>query len=445
MSTLPVNATFVFSVAIYLAGACASLASRQKPTLARQICCSTAFAGGAVGGLAAILGVFQGTPAHWSVPSGIPLFAYSFSYDALGGFFNLTLAILAIAVAIYSLGYLKEFEGKRNIGLFGFLFNLLLLSLTIVFTAANAFLFLIAWEVMALAAYGLVAFYHEQRESRQAGLLYIIMAHADVGCLLLGFALLIQGSGSAEFATFHAAAAHLSSGRQSAAFVLFFLGFGIKAGVIPFHIWLPAAHPVAPSNISALLSGIVIKSGIYGMARIFLDSLGGGVPSWAGLLVLIVGLISAVLGVLYALMEHDLKRLLAYHSIENVGIILMGLGAALIFRVAGHPLLAGVALIAAMFHTLNHAIFKCLLFLGAGSVLHSTGTRNMEEMGGLIRSMPVTAFCFLVGAIAISGLPPLNGFVSEWLTYQSLLAGFGATGGLTRILFPLAGSMLALT
>jgi len=444
MSTLPVNATFVFSVAIYLAGACASLASWQKPTLARQICCSTAFAGGAVGGLAAILGVFQGTPAHWSVPSGIPLFAYSFSYDALGGFFNLMLAILAIAVAIYSFGYLKEFEGKRNIGLFGFLFNILLISLTIVFTAANAFLFLIAWEVMALAAYGLVAFYHEQRESRQAGLLYIIMAHADVGCLLLGFALLIQGSGSAEFATFHAAAAHLSSGRQSAAFVLFFLGFGIKAGVIPFHIWLPAAHPVAPSNMSALLSGIVIKSGIYGMTRIFLDSL-GGVPSWAGLAVLIVGVVSAVLGVLYALMEHDLKRLLAYHSIENIGIILMGLGAALIFRVAGHPLLAGIALIAAMFHTLNHAIFKCLLFLGAGSVLHSTGTRNMEDMGGLIRPMPVTAICFLIGAVAISGLPPLNGFVSEWLTYQSLLAGFGATAGLTRILFPLAGSMLALT
>jgi hydrogenase-4 component B len=226
--------------------------------------------------------------------------------------------------------------------------------------------------------------------------------------------------------------------------VLFFVGFGIKAGVIPFHIWLPAAHPVAPSNMSALLSGIVIKTGIYGMTRIFLDSL-GGVPSWAGLAVLIVGVVSAVLGVLYALMEHDLKRLLAYHSIENIGIILMGLGAALIFRVAGHPLLAGIALIAAMFHTLNHAIFKCLLFLGAGSVLHSTGTRNMEDMGGLIRPMPVTAICFLIGAVAISGLPPLNGFVSEWLTYQSLLAGFGATAGLTRILVPFAGSMLALT
>ena len=270
------------------------------------------------------------------------------------------------------------------------------------------------------------------------------MAHIDTGCLLLGFALLINASGSAEFASFHKAAVQLSSAQQTAAFVLFFLGFGIKAGVIPFHIWLPAAHPVAPSNVSALLSGIVIKTGIYGMARIFLDSL-GGVPSWAGLLVLIVGVVSAVLGVLYALMEHDLKRLLAYHSIENIGIILMGLGAALIFRVAGHPMLAAVALVAAMFHTLNHAIFKSLLFLGAGSVLHSTGTRNMEEMGGLIRPMPVTAFCFLIGAVAISGLPPLNGFVSEWLTYQTLLAGFGAISGLRRILFPLAGSMLALT
>jgi hydrogenase-4 component B len=401
-------------------------------------------AGAVFGGFAAVLGILQGTPVHWSVPSGIPLFAYSFNYDALSGFFNLILAILAAAVAVYSFSYLKTFEGKRNLGFFGFLFHLLLLCITIVFTAANAFFFLIGWEIMALVAYGLVTFYHEDRETQRAGLLYIVMAHMDAGCLLLGFALLMHVSGSADFASFRTAAVHLSSTQQSAAFVLFFLGFGIKAGVIPFHIWLPAAHPVAPSNISALLSGIVIKTGIYGMARIFLDGL-GVLPSWAGLLVLVVGVASAVLGVLYALMEHDLKRLLAYHSIENIGIILIGLGAALVFRVAGHPQLAAVALIAALLHTLNHAIFKCLLFLGAGSVLHSTGTRNMERLGGLIRPMPVTAFCFLIGAVAISGLPPLNGFVSEWLTYQSLLAGFGATGGLTRILFPLAGSMLALT
>jgi hydrogenase-4 component B len=444
MNALPVGATFTLSVALYSAGALLSLASWRKPRLCRYICCGSALAGAIFGGFAAVSGILQGTPVRWSVSSGIPLIAYSFDYDALAAFFNLTLAILAGAVSVYSFGYLKEFEGKRNLGFFGLLFHLLLLSLTIVFTASNALLFLSAWEVMALAAYGLVAFYHEDRGTRQAGLLYIVMAHIDAGCLLLGFALLMRVSGSADFASFRSAAIQLSGSQQAVAFVLFFLGFGIKAGVIPFHIWLPAAHPVAPSNISSLLSGIVLKAGIYGMARIFLDAL-GVLPSWAGLLVLIAGVASAVLGVLYALMEHDLKRLLAYHSIENVGIILIGLGAALVFRVAGHLQLAAVALIAAMFHTLNHAIFKCLLFLGAGSVVHSTGTRNMEELGGLIRPMPITAFCFLTGAVAISGLPPLNGFVSEWLTYQSLLAGFGATGGLTRILFPLAGSMLALT
>jgi len=402
MNTLPVGPAFALSLAAYSTGALASLAIWRKPALCRYICCGSALAGASFGGLAAVLGILQGAPLRWSISSGIPLFAYSFDYDALAGFFNLTLAILAGAVSIYSFGYLKEFEGKRNIGFFGFLFHLLLLSLTIVFTAANAFLFLIGWEVMALAAYGLVTFYHEDRETRRAGLLYIVMAHIDAGCLLLGFALLMQVSGSADFASFRTAAGHLSSSQQAVAFVLFFVGFGIKAGVIPFHIWLPAAHPVAPSNISSLLSGVVLKAGIYGMTRVFLDGL-GVLPSWAGLLVLIVGVASAVLGVLYALMEHDLKRLLAYHSIENIGIILIGLGAALVFRVAGHPQLAGLALIAALFHTLNHAIFKCLLFLGAGSVLHSTGTRNMEELGGLIRPMPVTAFCFLIGAVAISG------------------------------------------
>src|SRR5229473_2389440 len=444
MNMLSVGATFTISVALYAVGALASLVSWRRPPLCRYVCCGSALAGAVFGGLAAVLGMVHGTPVRWSISSGIPLFAYSFDYDALAGFFNLTLAILAGAVSIYSYSYLKEFERKRNIGFFGFLFHLLLLSLTIVFTAANAFLFLIGWEVMALAAYGLVTFYHEDRETRRAGLLYIVMAHIDAGCLLLGFALLMQVSGSADFANFRTAAVHLSSSQQAVAFGLFFVGFGIKAGVIPFHIWLPAAHPVAPSNISSLLSGIVLKAGIYGMVRIFLDGL-GVLPSWAGLLVLIVGVASAVLGVLYALMEHDLKRLLAYHSIENIGIILIGLGSALLFRAFDHPNLAALAMVAALYHTLNHAIFKGLLFLGAGSVLHSARTRNMEEMGGLIRGMPFTAFAFLVGAVAISGLPPLNGFVSEWLTYQALLAGFGATGSLARVMFPVTGALLALT
>src|SRR5579859_3588983 len=234
MNTLPVAKIFTLSVAFFSTGALASLAAWRKPALCRYLCCGSALAGASFGGLAAVLGILQGTPVRWSVSSGIPLFAYSFNYDALAGFFNLTLAILAGAVSIYSFGYLKEFEGKRNIGFFGFLFHLLLLSLTIVFTAANAFLFLIGWEVMALVAYGLVTFYHEDRETRRAGLLYMVMAHIDSGCVLLGFALLMQVSGSADFASFRTAAVHLSSGQQAAAFVLFFLGFGIKAGVIPF-------------------------------------------------------------------------------------------------------------------------------------------------------------------------------------------------------------------
>src|ERR1022692_382984 len=269
MNMLSLSTGFELSVAAYTVGAFASLACWRKPALARRICCSAALAGAVLGGLTSVLGILRGTPVAWSAPSGVPLFAYSFSYDALAGFFNLALAIPVAAVSIYSFGYLKAFEGKRNIGLFAFLFNLLLLSLTVVFTAANAFLFLIAWEVMALAAYGLVTFYHEDQETRRAGLLYVIMAHIDAGCLLLGFTLLINASGSAEFARFRPLAAQLNSGQQTAAFILFFLGFAIKAGVIPFHVWLPAAHPVAPSNVSALLSGIVIKTGIYGMAPHF--------------------------------------------------------------------------------------------------------------------------------------------------------------------------------
>src|SRR5207244_2987994 len=202
--------------------------------------------------------------------------------------------------------------------------------------------------------------------------------------------------------------------------VILLVGVGIKAGIVRLPIWLPAAHPVAASNVSALMSGVLIKTGIYGMTRVFFDFLGTP-PNWWGVTVLAIGIVSAVLGVLYALMEHDLKRLLAYHSIENIGIILMGLGAALMFLHSGHSVLATLALIAGFYHTINHALFNAMLFLGAGAVLHATHTRNMEEMGGLIKRMPQTAFFFLTGAVAMSALPPLNGFVSEWLTYQALL------------------------
>ncbi len=428
----------------YVLGAAAALALVWRPDAARLASFSLALAGAALEMAASAAALAKAPPPAWNLPCGVALFSFGVRLDPLSAYFGLALAVLAASASIYSFGYLRRWPGGTGAGLLGFFYNALLLSLTLVFAASNAFFFLLAWEVMALAAYCLVSFEHEKQETRNAGTLFLIMSHGGTGMLLIAFLVLATASGSLEFADFHLRISALPPAVRTVVLLLFFLGFGVKAGIIPVHVWLPAAHPVAPSNVSALMSGIVIKAGIYGMARVFFDFLGEP-PLWIGTLVLAVGVVSGLIGVLYALMEHDLKRLLAYHSIENIGIILTGFGAALLFRSLGHVNLAALALIAGLYHTLNHAIFKCLLFLGAGSVLHATHTRNMEEMGGLIRRLPATAFFFLTGAAAISGLPPLNGFVSEWLTYQALLAGFGTTQSLTRLMFPVAGALLALT
>ncbi len=374
----------------------------------------------------------------------VPYVRFSIHADALSCFFGLLVSLLGLAISIYSLGYARGYYGRKSVGVLGAFFNVLLLATTLVFLSDNAFFFLMAWEVMALSAYCLVSFEHEHEETRNAGVLYFVMSHIGTGCLILGFLLLFQASGDYGFDSFHALGDKMPIGRRNVTFLLFLFGFGVKAGIVPVHIWLPAAHPVAPSNVSALMSGVLIKTGIYGMTRVFFDFMGTP-PNWWGATVLTIGTVSAVLGVLFALMEHDLKRLLAYHSIENIGIILMGLGASLMFLHTEHPVLASLALIAGLYHTMNHAVFKGLLFLGAGAVLHATHTRNMEEMGGLAKRMRWTSFFFLVGAVAISALPPLNGFVSEWLTYQALLQGFSTTTSLIRLMFPLSGAMLALT
>ena len=435
---------FLSGIIVWLAGAVASLALWRQPAVARRVACGTALAGSLLDLTGSAAAIFSGSPIAIGLPFGNPVFTWAVRLDPLSAYFNGTLAALAAAVSLYSFGYLKEMEGHRNLGAFGFFFNLLLLSLALVFTASNAFFFLVAWEVMALSSFCLISFEHEKEKTRNAGVLFLVMSHAGTGLLLIAFLVLASASGSLDFSSFHLLASRMPPLQQGAVFLLFLFGFGVKAGMVPVHIWLPEAHPVSPSNVSALMSGIVIKTGIYGMARVFFDFYGAP-PIWMGTTVLGLGVASALLGVLYALMAHDLKRLLAWHSIENIGIILIGFGAALMFRALGHGNLAALALIAALYHTLNHAIFKGLLFLGAGSVVQATHTRNMEKMGGLIRRMPVTAVCFLVGAVAISGLPPLNGFVSEWLTYQALLAGFGTTQSLTRLMFPIAGSLLALT
>jgi hydrogenase-4 component B len=326
-------------------------------------------------------------------------------------------------------------------------YPLFLASMLLVLGARDAFSFLLAWELMALLSALLVVGLRPTRSVVSAGYLYLAMTHVATAALLVAFALLAAGSGGRlDFVAWREAAPSLSPLVRDAVFVLAFLGFGTKAGTLPLHAWLPRAHPVAPSHVSALMSGVMIKTGIYGLVRILVDVLGGG-PDWWGVAILVAGAFSAVLGVLYALMQHDLKRLLAFHSIENIGIILLGLGAAIILAAHGQDALAAMALAAALFHSINHAVFKSLLFLGAGAVLAATGLRDLNRLGGLARAMPVTALAFGIGAAAISGLPPLNGFASEWLVFQGLLgaAGSAPVPPLERMAAGLAIGALALT
>lgn len=316
-----------------------------------------------------------------------------------------------------------------------------------VILADDALFFLVAWEVMAGASYFLVLFEHERQENRKAAFLYLVVAHVGAIAILLAFGVLagIATPGSFSGYTFDAMRdAEIPDLWATVAFFLAFFGFAAKAGVVPLHVWLPEAHPVAPSNVSALMSGVMLKTAIYGIVRVTFDLI-HTFPWWWGAIVLTLGLISAVMGVLYALMQHDLKRLLAYHSVENIGIILIGIGLAMIFTSFELPMLAALAFIAGLYHTMNHAIFKGLLFMGAGAVLHATGERNMEEMGGLIHRMPWTSALFLVGCVAISALPPLNGFVSEWLTFQAFLLSPSLPAPIMQLLIPMGAAMLALT
>jgi hydrogenase-4 component B len=280
---------------------------------------------------------------------------------------------------------------------------------------------------------------------RYAGLFYLITTHVGTAFIILTFLLFFQGSGSFSFDAFRQPGQPLPDGVRTIAFLTALIGFGTKAGIVPLHVWLPYAHPAAPSHISALMSGVMIKTAIYALVRVYFDFFGGHFPWWWGFIVLVIGAVSALLGVMYALMEHDLKSLLAYHSVENIGIILLGIGAGMIFHSYGLEELAALGLIAGLYHTINHAVFKALLFFGAGSLLYATHTRNMEEYGGLLRRMPWTGVCFLIGTVSIIALPPTNGFVSEWLVFQSLFLSYQIPSLLIKLMLPIAAAMLALT
>ena len=373
--------------------------------------------------------------------------AFSFGVDGLSGFFAIIIGFVGMAVSVYSYPYLKEYEHKGyNPSRFCILFNLFLLSMAMVVTAQNGIAFLVFWEIMAISSFFLVTYEHKEPAAQSSGFIYLLMTHFGTACLIVMFLALASGAGgSFDFSAF--AHAQYTPLMASAIFILALVGFGMKAGIMPFHIWLPIAHPNAPSNISALMSGVMLKTAIYGLVRIIFGALLISQPMppiWWGLLLLFIGAISSVMGVLYSLMEHDIKVLLAYHSIENIGIILLGIGGAVTFTSAGLPLFAALSLFAAIYHTLNHALFKSLLFLGAGSVIHSTHTHNIDELGGLSKYMPLTALFFFIGAASIAAIPPLNGFVSEWLTFTSLLGGVGSSD-LVSFSVSLAVLFLALT
>jgi hydrogenase-4 component B len=340
--------------------------------------------------------------------------------DPLSAWFVLVLSVVALPVMLAGVAYTRAYDHHGGPRLAA-VTNLFLAAMLLVLLADGAYGFLLAWELMAVASYLLVVHEHGPPDVRRAGFVYLAMTHLGTAFLVVALLILRAGAGTWDFPGLRASATALDPRMRDVVFLLVLIGCGTKAGVIPLHVWLPRAHPVAPSHVSALMSGVMLKVGVYGLVRLIWDVLGGG-PAWWGALVLALGLLSAVLGVLYALMEHDLKRLLAFHSIENVGIVLIGLGAGLVLGSLGQPAGAALALGAALFHALNHGLFKALLFLGAGAIQQATDTRDLEQLGGLIRRMPQTAVLFLVGSVAISALPPLNGFASEWLTFQALLA-----------------------
>jgi hydrogenase-4 component B len=393
--------------------------------------------------LAGVLALLDGAARTATLPFGLPWLSWHLALDPLAGFFLCVLGIPLTAASLFGPGYVREFEqGKHPLPILGFFTGLFVAGMELTLLADDAFLFMIAWELMSVASYFLVGYQHEHAANRRAAFLYLLMAETGAIAIILAFGVLAGFGGGLTFEVLRGAA--LNPPWASIAFVLALTGFGMKAGLVPLHAWLPEAHPAAPSHISALMSGVMLKIAVYGFIRFAFDLLDPNFWQW-GVLVLLVGSASAVLGILYALQQQNLKRLLAYSSVENVGIIFTALGLALIFQSSGQTHLGTLGLAAALLHSLNHALFKSLLFLGAGAILHQTHEQSLENMGGLIHRMPKLAALFLVGTLSIAALPPLNGFVSEWLIFQTALQAGGIQSGVLRSLIPTASAVLALT
>ena len=438
-----VAAMIVLCLFLYLGAAVLPLFFKDSKQFSLRLTCYLGALGSFLGLCVGIQALLSPNPLSFSFGNILPGVEFALSIDRLSGCFLSAISLINLLVSFYSKDYMALYK-EDNISWWGFCYNMFVLSMTLVVIVNNAVTFLICWEIMTLTSYFLVTFGYKKDLVRKAGFVYIVMTH--IGTVFITSAFVLLGlSGGWDFASLGQAGSSLSPMARNVVFLCALIGFGTKAGVVPLHVWLPQAHPAAPTNVSAVMSGVMLKTAIYGMVRLMFDILGTG-PSWWGALVLFVGVVSAVIGVLFALMEHDMKRLLAFHSVENIGIILMGVGVSLIFYAWSMPVPAAIALAAGLFHVINHAVFKSLLFLCTGSVYYATHTKDIEQLGGLIHQMPQTALFFLVGAISISAIPPFNGFASEYQIYQSLasisylkISGFWTVGAI------LACAALALT
>ncbi|MBW2568245.1 MAG: hydrogenase [Deltaproteobacteria bacterium] len=390
-------------------------------------------AAGAVIALAGSLTAIQGRGWDFVLPWNFQMGTLHLKMDPLSAYFSAVISLISAVVAVYGGRYMDAYAGKKNLGAAWSLFMILVASMLLLTTAWNGVLFLIIWEIMSLSSFFLVIFESERPEVLRAGWIYLVAAHLGTACLLVMF--IMMGTNH----SFDFDVVNVSGAGSVIIFVLAMAGFGTKAGFLPFHVWLPEAHPSAPSHVSAVMSGVMIKTGIYGILRIcFL--LGAPQMIW-GWSLICVGVVTGVVGVLFALAQHDLKRLLAYHSVENIGIIAIGLGLGFLGLSTGHPVAGVLGITGGLLHVLNHAVFKSLLFLGAGSVLHATHTLDIEKMGGLMKRMPVTGTTFLLASAAICALPPLNGFVSEFLIYLGSFASlYGSRGS-----FDVLGSIIVIS
>ncbi len=428
-------------IVLWLALGLLGLAAQRTPNFIHNVI----FPLGAVGAL-----VLAGT-GLWALgethniavlPLGLPDLPLHLRLDPLSAFFLILLGGASFGVSLFSGGYFRHMAGG-TLGLLCLQYHIFLAGMTLVLLADDAYMFMVAWETMALSSYFLVTTDHNIPDIRKAGFLYLLIAHVGAIAILLSFGVMQGGHGIAAYTFDAMRAAHLTPFWASAAFLLALFGFGAKAGVLPLHVWLPEAHPAAPSPVSALMSGVMLKTAIYGILRVTFDLLDTQLWWW-GVLALALGLITAVFGVMFAAVQGDMKRLLAYSSIENIGLLLVGIGLTIIFHVYGKGVLAALSLTATLYHSLNHAFFKSLLFIGTGSILHATGERNMGRLGGLIHRMPWVSVLMLVGVLSIAGLPPLNGFVSEWLLLQAFLQSPGLPNSYINMLVPVAAAVIAM-